>query len=280
MCLPLVSVLVFVFAAPLVFSFISAFFSEKGRYIGLENYSSILSDRWFRASLSVTATYVITYTVSVFLVGIGTSLLLWYGERRYPRFSVPLKVIITLPYAIPEVVSALVWSLLYDTRFGFLNYFLQIISFGYVKPQMWLQNPQLALLSVVFATVWRLFPFHTLVLLGAYRTIPRELLECATLDGASSLTKFLRIVVPQIKNILASLLLLTIVWSLNRFTILWLLTQGGPARATEVTTVYIFREAFIFLRRHRATAGGTILAMIATAIIGFYLFFQYRRARR
>lgn len=275
---PLLLMIVFVFLLPLGMGVGLGFFSEKGSFVGFANYKILISNRYFVRSLVLTLIYVCLYTGGVFVVGFFTSLLIWHAERTRFRGSALLKTLITLPYAIPDVVAALIWTLLLDPQMGLVNYLFELISFGHFSPQRWLQDPSLALYSVILVTIWRLFPLHTLILLGAYRTIPSEIIESAELDGAGPSTKFFRIILPLISDIVGSLLLLTVVWSFNRFTMLWLLTQGGPARASEITVIFVYREAFVFLKRNLAAAGGTTLAGIVCSVV--ILYFGFRSWRR
>ena len=104
---------------------------------------------------------------------------------------------------------------------------------------MWLQNVDLALFSIIIITAWRLFPLQTLILLGGLRSIPKVTLEAAEIDGASGIKKFFYIILPQIKSIINLLVLITVIWSFKRFTLLWLLTGGGPGDSTETTSIFI-----------------------------------------
>jgi len=276
---PLLLMIVFVFLMPLGMGVAMGFLNEKGSFVGFTNYAALISNRYFVHSLILTLIYVCLYTMGVFAVGFFTSLLLWHAERTRLKGSSLLKTLITLPYAIPDVVAALIWTLLLDPQLGLINYLFELVSFGHFSPQRWLQDPSLALYSVILVTIWRLFPLHTLILLGAYRTIPAEIIESAALDGAGPSAKFFRIILPMISDIVWSLLLLTVVWSFNRFTMLWLLTQGGPARASEITVLFVYREAFVFLKKNLAAAGGTILAGIVCTVVILYFGFQSWRRR-
>jgi len=254
--LPVSLCLLTVFFYPLikniVMSFYSVEFVKEGPFCGLENYKRMLSDRLFWHAVKITLIYVVTYTVSVFALGFFTALLVncSFKGRKFAR------MMITSPFAIPDVVAVLVWMWMYDYSFGVLNFLLMKI--GLIgEPIMWLQNASTALYSVLLVTIWRLFPAHSLLLLAALQSIPKELYEAAMIDGANSIHKFFYITIPGIMPVVNVLLVLTIMWSFKRFTILWVLTRGGPIHASETLVVQLYRKAFMYSEMGEAAALGT-----------------------
>jgi multiple sugar transport system permease protein len=116
-----------------------------------------------------------------------------------------------------------------------------------------------------------------MIILAAFRAVPRELYEAAEIDGAGAIRRFFNVTLPSIRNILGLLLMLTIVWSFKRFTVLWLLTGGGPGRATETMVIQIYRNAFKFFRENYASALGAVGLLIVVLITFFYFILMGRR---
>jgi multiple sugar transport system permease protein len=263
--LPALFLIAFVFLIPLgksiQMSFYDMKFVEKAPFIGIGNYKRMFNDDYFLNSLKATFLYTAIYTVGVFLLGFITALFLNMSFRG----NSTVRAITTLPYAIPESVGALVWLWMLDYQLGVINYLLG-------KPQPWLFQTPLALFAVVGIEVWKLFPMHALILLAGLQGIPQELYEAASIDGANSVQKFFRITIPQLKQILAILLTLTIIWCFKRFTTIWVLTQGGPHRSTETFVIQIYRYAFAFNRMGYAATIGTFVLAILVGLTLLYFF--------
>lgn len=264
---PLVLIIVLIFLYPVYRGVVLSFYQGK-QFVALANYGEMFANPNFWHSLLLTLYYVFLYTVGIFGVGFFTALVLRRAETsRAPGQNVAGSLIM-MPYAIPDVVAALIWFVMFDPQYGVLNFFLGLVGFAPVK---WLLNPDIAMYSVIIATVWRLFPVHCMIILSGFRAVPKELYEAAEIDGASGIRQFFNITLPYIQNILGLLMMLTIVWSFKRFTVLWLLTGGGPGRATETLVIQIYRNAFKFFRENYASALGTIGLIIVIVLTVIYL---------
>lgn len=252
---------------------------QDQHFVGIQNYTALLNDDRFWNSLKITVFYTLAYTIGVFFVGFFTSLVIDQAEKIQTRSVTWISGIITLPYAVPDVVASLGWVWMLDHQVGIINYVLRVFRLIDIPPY-WLNNSSTALFTVIMVTVWRLFPLHTLIILGGFRSIPTDLYEAAEIDGAGFVRKFFSITLPNLWGVLSLLLVLTIIWSLKRFTILWLLTGGGPAGATETLVIRIYNSAFSFLQENYACTMGVIGFIIASGITIFYLFYASRMWRR
>jgi len=268
--LPAMVVLLFVFTYPILkaisLSFHSARFTEKAPFCGFDNYKRMLLDPFFWYSLRLTTIYTISYIIGVFTVG-GITALLVNCKIKGRKLA---RAIITFPFAVPSVVACLVWMWMFDYTFGVLNYLLKemhLIS----KSVGWLIDPSVALFSVMLVTIWRFFPLHTLIIFAGLQSIPEELYEGARVDGANSIQRFFYITIPGIKRVLSILLLLTTVWSFRRFAILFILTHGGPSRATEVLAVKIYRNAFRYYDMGYAAAMAIFMLLLLILFTSGYL---------
>lgn len=262
----IVLMLVLLFVYPLLYGITNSF-SYRGE-MTTANYSRLFSDRNFWNALWITFMYVFLYTIGIMIIGFVTALAIDVGEEKRLPGSRIFSSFLTLPYAIPDVVGSLIWLWMMNPRRGVINY---LLSFLGIEGLNWLTSSDLALISVVLVGIWRLFPMHTLIILAAFKTVPKELYEAAELDGASTLQQFFFITLPSIANIMKFLVLLTVVWSFKRFTIIWLLTAGGPMRATETLAILIYKEAFLFFDREYASAIAVVLLLIVGAVSIIYM---------
>lgn len=267
--IPALSIVALVYFYPIIkgigLSLTDAKFVENANFIGLKNYIRMFQDPSFIHACYITVLYSLFYIIGVFVVGLGTALLLNAKFKGRPL----ARMLMIIPYAIPDLAAVLVWNWLFDYQYGVLNYVLKGIGW-IAQPVQWLADPKIALFSVLLVSIWRLFPFHTLALLSALQGVPEELYEAAHLDGANRFQRFLNVTLPSIKSIMGILLLLTVIWSFQRFTILWTLTQGGPSRATETIVVQVYLKAFKFYEMGYAGAIGTVTVLFLMLITLIY----------
>lgn len=236
-------------------------------YVGFANYVSLLRSRELGNALRVTLLYA-TGTVSLSLaVGMACALLL---SAEFPGRGIA-RAALTVPWGTPMVASALIWYWMYDSQYGLVNFLLR--KMGMLSGNVsWLLSPNWALPAVVLVDVWRIFPFGAVVLLTALTAVDRTLYDAAKVDGAGPVATFIRITLPGIRPSLAIVTLLFTIWSLKRFDTIWILTQGGPADATNVLAVGIYREAF----RNFHTGNAAAIAMIGITVsaiitVGYFL---------
>jgi len=259
-------VILFLFIYPLFYRIAKSFTVDNG--FSLNNYIKLMSDSTFLKSIGITFLYVLLYTIGIMSVGFITALVIDKSEQLNLPGAKIFTAFLTLPYAIPDVVASLIWLWMLNPRRGVINYLLSYVANSEIG---WLTNSDLALISVLLVSIWRLFPMHTLIILAAFRTVPTSLYEAASIDGATLIKQFFYITLPSISNIMKFLLLLTIVWSFKRFTIIWFLTRGGPMHATETMSIIIFKEAFKFFNRNYASAISVVLLVIVGVVSIFLL---------
>ena len=262
----MVALLVFLFIYPLLYALVSSFMVNGS--FSAEHYQRLIKDSLFHKSLFITFLYVIIYTVGIMLIGFVTSLAIDISEKSRLPGTKLLSSLLTLPYAIPDVVGAIIWMWLLNPQQGAINY---ILSFFGVSGLRWLTSTQTALVSVIMVEVWRLFPMHTLIILSGFKTVPKELYEAAELEGAGMWKQFIHITLPFISNILKFLVLLTIVWSFKRFAITWLLTQGGPMYSTTTLSILIYQQGFRFFNSGYASAVAIVLLLLVGVFSIFYM---------
>jgi multiple sugar transport system permease protein len=169
-----------------------------------------------------------------------------------------------------------VWIL--SPQFGVVNVLARLLP-GVTENPQWLQVPTLAMGWVVLISSWKVFPFYSLVILAALQAVPQELYEAAEVDGASRLQLFWNITVPSIRTTLELLVVLASIFSFKQFTIIYLMTGGGPSGATETMVMRIFNTAFRFYDYSYATALGVAGFVVSLIITSFFIILQSRRAK-
>jgi multiple sugar transport system permease protein len=208
------------------------------KFVGLENYADLAIDPVALASLGVTLLFVGVTAALEVLVGAGMALLL--NESFRGRGLVRAAVLV--PWAIPTVVSSQMWRYIFNDRYGLFNFLI----FGrdtsrYLAP---LAEPWLARAAIIFADVWKTSSFAALIILAGLQTIPDELYEAAEVDGASAWQKLRRITLPLVKPALLLALLFRTIDAFKVFDLVFVMTQGGPADATNVLQFYGYKKIF------------------------------------
>jgi multiple sugar transport system permease protein len=208
------------------------------KMVGWENYTDLLSDP---VALAATMTTVIFIGVTVSLeLFFGLAIALLLNEAFHGRNL--LRAVVLIPWAIPTVVSSQMWRFIFNDRYGLAN----LMLFGtdtsrYLAP---LADPYLALIAIMIAEVWKTTPFAALIILAGLQTIADELYEAASIDGATWWQKFRLITLPLLKPALLLALLFRTIDALRVFDLVFVMTQGGPADATNVLQFYGYKKTF------------------------------------
>jgi multiple sugar transport system permease protein len=179
----------------------------------------------------------------------------------------------TLPWAFPDVPTVLVFIWMLNPNFGVMNVFAQLLPWVGENPK-WLFNPHLAMAWVVLITAWKGFPFYSLVILAALQTVPNELTEAARVDGANKVQAFFAVTLPAISPTLLLLTVLAAIYSFKQFTIIWLLTGGGPSGATETIVIRVYQTAFRFHNFPYASTLGVAGFVMAVTVALIFLAVQ------
>jgi len=267
--LPALLILVVIVFYPLVRTVLTSFQkydltspSDILKFVGLKNYTSILISGEFVGRLAITLKYSAGAVAGQFALGMIFALLLNQKIRGRPFF----RAIFLMPWVIPTVVCALLWTWVLNVQYGVFNFILRKIGF-IDQFRAWLGDPALALYTVVGVTIWKWFPFDFVMLLAGLQTVPPDLLDAAAVDGAGTLGKFFHVTLPSIRNIISVVLMLTLIWSFQEFTMIWGTTKGGPMNVTSTLTIHIYRTSFEYFRMGQASALGVLWML-------FLLFFS------
>ncbi len=240
-----------------------------------ENYLTVLQTPQYNF-WTIFAQTVIWTTFNVIphiTIGLGLALLL----NRKIKGRAVYRVLLILPWAVPSYISAFVWRFLYNGDFGFFNNFLA--SFGAAEVP-WLSNPGWAMFAVVVANTWLAIPFNMVTMLGGLQSIPSELYEAAVVDGANEWDKFTNITLPLLRPVLLTITLLGVIWTFNAFNVIFLVSEGGPFRSTEILSTWAWRLGFGQAPQYGiAAAFSVIILLILIIFSGSYMRVLNRNAQ-
>ncbi len=245
-------------------------YGRPPRFVGIANYVTILSDvAFWRAFWN---TFVVTNAVvyGELLLGLGLALLM---AGPVPGKRIVISILLA-PYAITEVSAVVMWRFMLEPDVGMINYALLSLGLGQID---WSADPVDALFVVSLLSIWHHVPFTFLILYAAVTTIPTELVEAATVDGASSWQSFWYVKLRLILPALLIAMMFRYIVAMRVFGEVWLLTEGGPARLTEVLAVYLYRQAFKYHEFGAASATGVAMLVISLLIALPYLHQMHRR---
>ena len=243
-------------------------------WVGLANYARMLQDPEFYKMMRTT----LIFTALVILVALGSGLFTALLFNRPFRFRPVARAALMMPWAFPEVPVVMIFIWILSPQFGVANIPVRLIP-GVTQNPQWLQVPVLAMAWVVLIASWKAFPFYSLVILAALQAVPQELYEAAKVDGANPLQIFQNITVPSIATTLELLVVLASIFSFKQFTIIYLMTGGGPSGSTETIVMRIYNTAFRFYDYSYAAALGVAGFLVSLVIALVFIGLQARRAR-
>lgn len=262
----------FVFNLRLAFSNMSMYRFKQfsvGWIYGLENFLDV-----FRAPVLQNVTFlqllgrtVLWTAINVFfhvVIGLFFAILL----NRPLKGKGLYRTLLTVPWAIPQVIAALAWKNEFHYQYGFVNSFLRQLGLG---PVQWLSNPQWAFVAVVIVNIWLGVPFMMVVLLGGLQSISSSYYDAAQIDGASGWQQFQSITMPLLKPVLVPATILGVVWTFNNFNVIYLITAGGPMEGTDILVTSLYKAVFEFYRYGFGAAYSTVILLILLVFTWIHL---------
>ncbi|MDY7227580.1 carbohydrate ABC transporter permease [Hyalangium rubrum] len=250
-------------------------------WIGLRNYQEILGDfTIFKPEGGVnylnfywTLMFTVVWTITNVTIGVTVGLLLALVLNTPNLAFRPIyRVLLILPWAMPNYITALIWKGMFHQQFGVVNHVLRMFGGQGIS---WFESPLTSYLTALATNGWLSFPFMMVVSLGALQSIPGELYEAARVDGASRWEQFLAITLPSLKPALVPAIILSVVWTFNMFNIIFLVTEGEPGNSTEILVTQAYKYAFQRYRYGYAAAYSTVIF----GILLLYSMVQNRMSR-
>ena len=207
-----------------------------GHFVGLQNFTDVWNDSIFRVAVWNTCVYTFVATVFKLALGLWLAVLL----NRHFKGKAFTRAFILLPFIIPTVLSTLAWKWMFDPTFSVINWGL--FRLGLIEGRInWLGDPNLALISVIIVNVWRGVPFYAITLLAGLQTISPELHEAAAIDGARAWQRFRHVTWPLLLPVTLVVTLFSVIQTFADFQLVYVLTGGGPANATQLFATYAYQ---------------------------------------
>jgi multiple sugar transport system permease protein len=207
-----------------------------GRYVGMHNFALLMNDSIFRVAVWNTVVYTAVTTIFKLALGLWLALLL----NRHFKGKALTRAFILLPFIIPTVLSTFAWKWMFDPTFSVINWTL--FRLGLIGSRInWLGDPSLALISVIVVNIWRGVPFYAISLLAGLQTINPELQDAAAIDGAKPFQRFWYVTWPLLLPVTMVVVLFSVIQTFADFQLVYVLTGGGPANATQLFATYAYQ---------------------------------------
>ncbi len=240
----------------------------------MSNFIKFFANPATKIVLSNTAKYVFIVVTFQFIIGFSLAYLL--TSLRIPGTLVGVVGgLLFLPWVFPDVAAVGSWKWLFNDTYGLVNYILKALG---LQPVRWFADIKLALYTLIGLNIWKGFPFSMILELAGLQTIPPELYEAASIDGASESQKLFYITLPVMRYIILTNLVLITIYTFNMFSLVYASTGGGPVHATEIIGVTMYKEAFVHSRLGYASAIAVIMLLFNSlgALIYLYLINKQR----
>ncbi len=255
----LLGLTVFVFV-PMVYAFYVSLHEWNALspkvFIGFDNYVQLTSDHEWWNSVYRTFIFTLIYVPALYILALFFAVIV---NSLTPRVQSLTRTMFLLPFAITSVISAVIWMFLYNPRDGFINQFLNL--FG-IPNQQFLGSTSQALISIIVVIIWINLGYNMVIFMASLKEIPKDYYEAAQIDGATSWKAFRYITFPLLKETSIFILVVTTIGSFTVFDQIMVMTKGGPASSTEVSVLYIYKQAFEFLNMGYASALAVVLFLI------------------
>jgi len=268
---PLLAVMTFIIGWPLAKTVAVSFTDAKliggdVNWVGTDNFTRVLSSGMFYSVVWTTIRFVLISVTAEFAIGLGAALLL---DQKFVGRNL-LRALLILPWALPTVVNATMWRLIYNPDFGAFNALLT--QTGMIDSyRSWLGEPGSALLAVCLADVWKNFPLVTLIALAALQSVPRELHSAAVIDGAGPWSRFRAVILPYLIGPLTVAIVLRTIEAFKVFDIIWVMTRGGPANSTKTVSMLVYEQAFSFQKAGIGASVALVMVLVSSLLIAGYV---------
>jgi multiple sugar transport system permease protein len=277
---PMLAVVAVVVGYPLALTLYLAFTDARllggagsGHWVGLDNFVYALTDPDFLAAAGHTLHFTLLSVALEALFGLLVALLL----NEPFRGRTICRALLVLPWAVPTVVNAIMWRLIYQPDFGVLNAVLT--QAGLMESyRSWLGDADTAMNAVIVADVWKNYPLVALIVLAALQTAPADLYEAARLDGAGPWQRFVTVTWPVVAPPLLISVILRSIEALKVFDIIYVMTRGGPANGTKTMSFFVYEESFRFMRVGSGASYALIVVLLCMVFVGVYVRLMRRGA--
>jgi arabinogalactan oligomer/maltooligosaccharide transport system permease protein len=248
----------FLFNVVLSFSNANIDHIRDWRLIGLAQYVSVFQQELFWSILLKTVIWTVVNIVFHVVIGVFLAVVL---HQKFIRGKAWWRVLLILPWALPQYITALTWRGMFNYEYGAVN--LLITKYLHLPPVEWLTSPFEAFVAVIITNIWLGFPFMMVIALGGLQSIPDDLYEAADVDGASKWFQFWNITAPLLRPVMIPAITLGVIWTFNNINVVWLVSNGGePADSTHILVSYVYKAAFGMYRFGWAAALSVVIFVI------------------
>jgi len=272
--LPAVIFLLAIMGYPIVFSIYMSFqkftlenlVSKQTQFIGLVNYQGVLNNPEFMVALQHSLIFTFASIFFQFAIGLGLAILL---SKSFPMSNV-MRGLLLSGWQIPSVVTGTIFLWLFNLDYGLVNFILT--SLNLIKdPIGWVTQANTALGTVILVNIWLGIPFNTILLTAGIAGLPDDVFEAAMVDGANAWQKLIYITIPMLRSTILAVIMLGFIYTLRVFDVIWIMTKGGPADATEVLPTFAYRLSFISFNFGQSAAVSVIMLVILLVAAIIYL---------
>ena len=240
-------------------------------FAGIENFKTITEDEHFVQAVKNTILWTIFSVAGEYLMGMITAVLL---NQKFKGRAI-FRTYIFIPWLVPIIVAGMTWDWMLNPEFGIVNYMLK--NMGLISNSInFLGDSKYALATVIFVNIWRSFPYYTISFLSAMQSIPGDLAEAASIDGAGMFRRFFSVTLPQLRSVSLVILFIHVIWTAVNFDFIWVMTEGGPNYATETLPVMIYRYS---MRKFDVGAASALSTMMFTVMVVLFIFYYRKRSQ-
>ena len=240
--------------------------SRHTEFIGLKNYSDVLSSPAFILALKHSLVFTVFSILFQFTIGLGLAILF---NKTFPLSNMMRGLLLT-GWQIPSVVTGTLFLFLFNLDYGLINFVLTSLHLV-SQPIGWIVQSNTALPAVIIANIWLGIPFNLILLSAGVAGLPEDVYEAATVDGANGIQKLIYITLPLLRSTILAVLMLGFIYTLRVFDLIWIITKGGPGNATEVLPTFAYRLSFINFNFGRSAAVSVIMLLILFGAAILYL---------
>ncbi len=237
-----------------------------GTWNQFANYIKLFNNDKLIPAVQVTFLFVVSTVLLQFILGFALAMLLnsnLAGSRIF-------RSVMMIPWVVPTVISALIWMWIFQPQYGLLKFLVAFFTGGHITEFAILNNPKTALSGVILAALWKQIPLTTLLLLAGLQNIPQDLMEAATVDGASGVNKFFAITLPHMRSVIRVVLTMAIIDNFKQFPLFWTMTGGGPQNSTTTLAILSYREAFVSNNLGSGAAVTTVWMVLMMLVVFIY----------
>ena len=268
----LVTLVAFPFGMAIWFSLSDYWVGSPGGFVGLTNYREILGNETFRQTVQNSFVFTSIAVSLKVVLGVWLAMLL----ARNLRFKRVIRGIVLLPFVIPTALSTLAWLWMFDSLYSVVNWTAIRLHLINAPGPNWLGQSTYAMAAVITVNVWRGLPFFAITVLAGLMAVPREYLEAAEVDGATSWGRFWHVTLPLIKPVLAVVILFSTIFTFGDFNIVYVLTRGGP-----INTTHLFATLAYQVGLQGGNLGqGAAISLFIFPLLALVVFFQLQYVRK